>query len=77
MSSEQPDTTDGAPHPAQVPAAPGSGTGSGAASAGSAGSAAWLNTFDLNIPDAGAVLAGEASEHAPAPVSFDPGSSPD
>lgn len=77
MSGDQSETTDGSPHPAQVPAAPGSGTGSGASSANSAGSAAWLNTFNFNIPDAGPVRAGEASEHAPAPVSFDPGSSPD
>lgn len=77
MSGDQPETTDGSPHPVQVPAAPGSGSGSGASSAGSGGSTAWLNTFNFNIPDAGPVRAGEASEHAPAPVSFDPGSSPD
>lgn len=74
MTGDQPGTTDGSPHAAQVPAAPGSGSGSGGSSAGSA---AWLNTFDFNLPDAGAVLAAEASEHVPAPVSFDPGSSPD
>ena len=77
ITGDQPDTTAASPHPAQVPAAPGSGSGGGASSGGSAGSAAWLNTFNFNLPDAGAVLAGEASEHAPAPVSFDPGSSPD
>lgn len=77
MSGDQPETTDGSPQLVQVPAAPSSGSGSGASSAGSGGSTAWLNTFNVNIPDAGPVRAGEASEHAPAPVSFDPGSSPD
>ncbi|WP_306901314.1 hypothetical protein [Arthrobacter sp. B1I2] len=65
------------PLPAQVPAAPGSGTGSGGASGSPSGAAAWLSPFDFGFERPGAVHAGETSEHAPAPVSFDPGSSPD
>jgi hypothetical protein len=74
---EQPSTADPSPAPTQSPAAPGSGTGSGAASAGSPGSAAFLSSFTFDFPLSGAVCAGETPEHAPAPVSFDPGSSPD
>jgi hypothetical protein len=76
-SNEQPGTADPSPAPAQAPAAPGSGTGSGAASAGSPGSAAFLGPFAFVLPLPGALCAGETPEHAPAPVSFDPGSSPD
>ncbi|MCU1567987.1 MAG: hypothetical protein JWQ56_2924 [Pseudarthrobacter sp.] len=76
-SHEQPGTADPSPAPAQAPPAPGSGTGSGAASAGSPGSAAFVSSFDFVLPLPGALCAGEAPEHAPAPVSFDPGSSPD
>jgi hypothetical protein len=56
---------------------PSSGAGSGASPTGPSGFAAWLNDFDLelllpeNFPVSG------SSEHAPSPVSFDPGSSPD
>jgi hypothetical protein len=77
-SHDLPGTVDPSPAPAQAPPAPGSsGTGSGSASGGSPSSAAFLNplTFDLSLP--GAICAGETPEHAPAPVSFDPGSSPD
>ena len=76
-SDEQPGTADPSPAPAQAPAAPGSGTGSGAAPAGSPGSAAFLSPFNFDLPLSGAVCAGETPENAPAPVSFDPGSSPD
>jgi hypothetical protein len=74
---EQPGTADPSPAPVRAPGGPGSGTGSGTASAGSAGSAAFLSPFTFDLPRTGAVRAGETSEHAPAPVSFDPGSSPD
>ncbi|WP_235013141.1 hypothetical protein [Arthrobacter sp. SLBN-100] len=75
LGNEQPSTAD--PSPAHAPAVPGSGTGSGAASGGSPGSAAFLSSFSFDLPLSGAVCAGESPEHAPAPVSFDPGSSPD
>jgi hypothetical protein len=77
FSGEQPSPADPRPAPAQAPAAPGSGAGSGAASAGSPGTAAFLSPFSFDLPLSGAVCAGESPEHAPAPVSFDPGSSPD
>ncbi|MET3719309.1 MULTISPECIES: hypothetical protein [unclassified Arthrobacter] len=65
------------PSPAPVPASPGSGGGSGSSASGSSGTAAWLNGFDLELPLSGTCLIRGASEHAPSPVSFDPGSSPD
>jgi hypothetical protein len=77
FSDEQPGTADPSPARAQAPAAPGSGAGSGAAPGGSPGSAAFLSPFNFDLPLSGAVCAGESPEHAPAPVSFDPGSSPD
>ena len=73
----QPIPTDPAPLPAQAPAAPGSGTGSSGSSSGPFGAAAWLNPFGFDFERSGAVLAADVTEHAPAPVSFDPGSSPD
>ncbi|WP_243835485.1 hypothetical protein [Arthrobacter sp. AG258] len=76
-ASGQPLPVDPAPLPAQVPAAPASGTGSGASSGGAAGAAAWLSPAYFGFERPGAVPAGETFEHAPAPVSFDPGSSPD
>jgi hypothetical protein len=63
--------------PDRVPAVPASGTGSGGSSGGPSGAAAWLSPFDFGFEHPGAAPAGEASEHLPAPVSFDPGSSPD
>lgn len=77
LLSEQPLPADPSPVPAQAPAAPASGTGSGGSSGGPSGAAAWLNPFDFDFVPAGAVSVGEAPEHAPAPVAFDPGSSPD
>ncbi|TLM80631.1 hypothetical protein FDW83_18760 [Pseudarthrobacter sp. NamE2] len=78
VTGGSPGAVDPAPSPGPVPAAPGiSGTGSGASSAGGSGSAAWLNPFDFHFPLAGSSRAGEFPEHAPAPVSYDPGSSPD
>lgn len=75
--SFEPAATDPSPVPAQAPAVPGSGAGSGGSTGNSSGTAAWLSTYSFDLPLAGSDLAGEASEHAPAPVSFDPGSSPD
>jgi len=68
---------DPSPYPALAPAVPGSGAGSGGLTGSGSGPAAWLSTFDFGFPFPGLVVAGEAPEHAPAPVSFDPGSSPD
>lgn len=61
--------------PPPVPMAPGSG---GAASGGpSPGSAAWLSPLPLVLHLLGAASAPDFVLHAPEPVSFDPGSSPD
>lgn len=73
----QQDTADPSPVPAQAPAALGSAAGSGASTSGTSGSAAWLSAYNFDLPIVGAVRIGETSEHVPAPVSYDPGSSPD
>jgi hypothetical protein len=75
-AQEQP-TADPSPAPARAPAVPASGSGSCATSAGSSSAAAWLSQFNFDPATPGALRAGDISEHAPAPVSFDPGSSPD
>lgn len=77
INAEQQDNAGPSPVHAQAPAYPGLGAGSGGSSSGSSGSTAWLSTFTFDLPIAGAVRAGEISEHVPAPVSYDPGSSPD
>ncbi|TLM86088.1 hypothetical protein [Pseudarthrobacter sp. NamE5] len=74
---EQPDTNDPSSFPFPAPGVPASGTGSGASSGVSSGAAAWLSPCDLDLPITGPAPAGELLEHIPAPVSYDPGSSPD
>lgn len=66
--------------PGPVPGGPASGAGSGTSASGgsgSFGSLAWLHAYSLLFPLSGATNAGDAVCHAPSPVSFDPGSSPD
>lgn len=63
--------------PLHAPGVPASGTGTSVSPGGSAGSAAWLDLYDVVLVLPGADGAGESPEHAPAPVPFDPGSSPD
>lgn len=75
-AQEQP-TAGHSPAPAQAPAVPASGTGSSVAPGGSSGAAAWLSAFNFDLSTPGAVRPGDTPEHAPAPVSFDPGSRPD
>ena len=75
--ADEPFPADPTPLPANAPAAPGSGTGSGGSSGSTSGAAAWLSPFGFDFEPTGILLAGDMSEHAPAPVSFDPGSSPD
>ncbi|QHK21924.1 hypothetical protein GU243_22170 [Pseudarthrobacter psychrotolerans] len=75
--AEGPWTADPSTPPAPAPAGPASGAGSGASSSGPSGSAAWLEDFDFNLPHKGSFPISGSSEHAPSPVSFDPGSSPD
>lgn len=67
----------GSPHPAHAPAPPASGNGGSTVSGAGSGPAAWLDVFNLPFPLAGDSPLGEYSEHAPSPVSYDPGSSPD
>ena len=74
---DEPLPAEPAPLPANTPAAPASGTGSGGSSGGASGAAAWLSPFGFDFELPGILLAGDTPEHAPAPVSFDPGSSPD
>lgn len=75
--AEHPGTADPSPAADPVPATPGSLTGGNGQSSGASGSAAWLSSDNLEHLLPGAVDARETNEHAPAPVSFDPGSSPD
>ncbi|WP_156507409.1 hypothetical protein [Arthrobacter sp. OY3WO11] len=77
MTGEQALPFGGSPYPAHVPAPPASSSGGSTASGAGSGPAAWLDAFDLLLPLAGDSPLGEYSEHAPSPVSFDPGSSPD
>jgi hypothetical protein len=72
-ATHAPLTEDPSPSPVPAPAAPGSGAGGASPS----GVAAWLNDFELDLPFSGTHPITGTSEHAPAPVSFDPGSSPD
>lgn len=67
----------GPPGPEALPAVPGSGSSSGQASGASSGGAACLTDVFLNLPQSGNTPASGPLQHAPAPVSFDPGSSPD
>ncbi|RAX47415.1 hypothetical protein DQ354_00010 [Arthrobacter sp. AQ5-06] len=73
--AESPWTADPSTPPA--PAGPASGAGSGASPSGPSGSAAWLDEFGFNLPHTGSFPISGSPEHAPSPVSFDPGSSPD
>lgn len=76
-SQAAPLTGEPTPSPGPAPAAPASGAGNGASPSGASGAASWLNDFEFDLPLSGAYLISEAFGHAPAPVSFDPGSSPD
>ncbi|MDQ5861085.1 MAG: hypothetical protein M3536_02335 [Actinomycetota bacterium] len=75
VPAESPWTAD--PSTPPTPAGPASGAGSGASPSGPSGSAAWLDEFGFNLPLSGAFPISGSPEHAPSPVSFDPGSSPD
>lgn len=65
------------PGPEGIPAVPGSGSGSGQSSGGSSGGTAFLTDVSLYLPRPGSTPANGPLQQAPAPVSFDPGSSPD
>lgn len=74
---EAPLPSDGSPVPFALSAVPGSGSGSSQSSAGGAGGTAWLSTFHPDVPLTGVFPVSGPLQNAPAPVSFDPGSSPD
>lgn len=76
-SLESPGPQEGSPGPSELPAVPGSGSGSSQPSSGGAGGTAWLSTFHLDVPLTGVFPVSGPLQNAPAPVSFDPGSSPD
>lgn len=64
----------GGPATPPAPTGPAPAAGSGASPSGSA---AWLDGFALSVPDSGSLTVSGSPQHAPSPVSFDPGSSPD
>lgn len=74
---ESPGNAGGAPVPHEPPAVPGSGSGTSQSSGAGPGGSAWLSTFHLNVPLTGVFPVSGPLQSSPAPVSFDPGSSPD
>jgi hypothetical protein len=76
-SLESPGNGEAAPSPHQLPAAPGSGSGTSQSSGAGPGGAAWLSTLHLDVPLTGVFPVSGPLQNSPAPVSFDPGSSPD
>lgn len=76
-SLEAPLPANETPYPAALPAVPGSGSGSSQSSGSGAGGAAWLSDFHMDVPLNQAVAVSAHPQTSPAPVSFDPGSSPD
>jgi hypothetical protein len=76
-SLESPGNGEAAPGPHELPAVPGSGSGTSQSSGAGPGGTAWLSTFHLDVPPAGVFPVSGPLQNSPAPVSFDPGSSPD
>ena len=76
-SPESPGNGGGAPGPYELPAVPGSGSGTSQSSGAGPGGSAWLSTFHLDVPLTGVFPVSGPLQNSPAPVSFDPGSSPD
>lgn len=62
------------PNTPPAPAGPASGAANGASPSGPA---AWLDESGISLPDSGSHPLSGQTPHAPSPVSFDPGSSPD
>ncbi|MET3140781.1 UNVERIFIED_ORG: hypothetical protein ABIB13_000473 [Arthrobacter sp. UYEF2] len=77
VPAESPWTTDPSTPATPAPAGPVSGAGSGASPSGASGSAASLDESSFNVPLLGVFPISGSPDHAPSPVSFDPGSSPD
>ncbi|MDR6508214.1 hypothetical protein [Arthrobacter oryzae] len=76
-TSESPGNGDGTPGILELPAVPGSGSASSQSSGAGPGGSAWLSNFLLNVPLTGIFPVSGPLQSPPAPVSFDPGSSPD
>ncbi len=76
-SPESPGNGDGTAGPYELPAVPGSGSGTSQSSGAGPGGPAWLSTFHLDVPLTGVFPVSGPLQNSPAPVSFDPGSSPD
>lgn len=76
-SLESPGNGEAPPGPHELPAAPGSGSGTSQSSGAGPGGSAWLSTFHLDVPLTGVFRVSGPLQNSPAPVSFDPGSSPD
>lgn len=74
---EYPVNGGGTPDPRELPAVPGSGSGTSQSSGAGPGGSACLSTFHLDVPLTGVFPVGGPLQNSPAPVSFDPGSSPD
>jgi hypothetical protein len=76
-SPESPGNGDGVPSPNQLPAMPGSVSGTSQSAGAGPGGSAWLSAFHLDVPLTGVFPVSGPLQNSPAPVSFDPGSSPD
>jgi hypothetical protein len=76
-SLESPGNSDGAPGPYELPAVPGSASGTSQSAGAGPGGSAWLSAFHLDVPLTGVFPVSGPLQSSPAPVSFDPGSSPD
>ena len=74
---ESPGNGGGTPGPYELPAVPGSGSGTSQSSGAGPGGPAWLSAFHLDVPLTGIFPVSGPLQNSPAPVSFDPGSSPD
>jgi hypothetical protein len=74
---ESPGNGDGTAGPHELPAVPGSGSATSQSSGAGPGGPAWLSAFHLDVPLTGVFPVSGPLQNSPAPVSFDPGSSPD
>ena len=76
-SLESPGNSNGGPGLYELLAVPGSGSGTSQSSGAGPGGSAWLSSFHLDVPLTGVFPISGPLQSSPAPVSFDPGSSPD
>ncbi|QCO97421.1 hypothetical protein FCN77_06435 [Arthrobacter sp. 24S4-2] len=74
---ESPGNGDGVPGPYELPAVPGSASGASQSAGAGPGGSALISAFHLDFPLTGVFPVSGPLQSFPAPVSFDPGSSPD